>query len=186
MYRESTATRSNGTTIAARPKPVNPLKAPAEKVATIVQRVVAPGMVSPSLCVLGEEGGENPRDLRRGILHHEVAGPRYQLELRTWDLLLQPRSLRGIEPPVLRAPHHENGDLDGAEQGLDIPRVSLLELKGLPDEGLPTFLPPPRREVSLDSLFAKVAVGFPQVGREERPEQVLGHGLVGSRVLTDV
>ena len=60
---------------------MNPLKAQAENAATIAQRVVAPSMISPSLCVLGEESGENLRNLLRRVLHHEMAGPRYQLEL---------------------------------------------------------------------------------------------------------
>ena len=42
------------------------------------RRMEAPGATLPSL---GEEGAENPRDLHRGVLHHEVAGPHYQLKL---------------------------------------------------------------------------------------------------------
>src|SRR5215212_1809030 len=141
---------------------------------------------SRPLSVPGKEAGQDLRDLLWGVLLDEVPGLRDELELRARDFLPQPGSLRGVEPPILLTPRHEHGDLDRAEPGLDLSGMPLLELEGLPDEGSPAPLAPPRREVDLECFFAKVAVGLPQVGGEERPEQVVRHGLVGFFVLPDV
>src|SRR5215210_8442743 len=125
---------------------------------------------SRPLSVPGKEAGQGLRDLLWGVLLDEVPALLDELELRARDLLPQSRSKRGVEPPILLAPHHKNGDLDRREPGLDLSDVPLLKLEGLPDEGPPTLLSPPRREVGCERVLAKVSVSLPQVGREERPE----------------